>query len=102
MKSSTRAVLCGLSWRYGSDGKVAYLTLKSSASGVELTIRRENFSRLPKSFIARVHSLLQRVNVPKDPLELEGFQGWLKAPFNVSEMSAFKKVYDATMAEATA
>lgn len=94
-----KAVLCGLAWSYDSKGRVAYLMLKSSITGRELTLRRPYFAKLPKPFLDRVKAFLARVYVPKTPAELERFKGWLKAPFAVEDMVAFRAAFEAQARE---
>jgi hypothetical protein len=87
-------LLYALEWRYGSDGKVAYLTLISPATGKALTLRREFFGRLPRAFIQRVQGLLNPVAVPTDQQQLLTFKGWVKAMFEVVHLKAFKAAFD--------
>lgn len=91
-----RSPICQLHWSYGSDKKVAYLTM-ISPSGKALTLRRDQFRRLPREFLERVGTLIKRVYI--DPsTNLETFKGQLYGPFPVADMQAFKQAAEETRA----
>lgn len=87
---------CVLAVEYGSDRKVAYMSI-TSPTGKMLTLRREVFSQMPSEFLRRVSVLLEPIAVPSDPEELERFRPSLHVVVPFSHLAAWKRLYEESL-----
>lgn len=94
-----RAAYCEVRWEYGSDRKVAALSIVSPTTGTTLTVTRFGFRFLSKALIRRFKALIGGVVVPEDVTD---FRCRMKAPFTAEELRDFKQAHDRQAAEGAA